>query len=383
MRVFTSIYFFKFPLVDSLGGAEFHTLKLAKRFAKSGRMVKLITSDRFLFRLFEKNRLPRRRMFIGFEPASKWALGLWPLTYLIARRKLKKLLKELPAGSVFFMQSLIEKLVLTHLALSTPSPSPPYQGGEKGRIIWLEHKIPGRWLKLNPLKFRYLQLARQVQLVTVSQFAKQEFVKLGVPEEKIEVVYPTPSSSPPIRRRRTGGEREGVFTLGLLSRLDPEKGVYGFLQTLVPHLPDHPDWKILIAGEGEEKDKIIKIIEKYNLRQQIQLLGFVNNLDEFFSQVSVLVYPSRTPESFGITVLEALGRGIPVVASNIGALPEIIEHGKTGFLVEASATAWIQCLESLEHPKLYKRLSQNATLSSQKFSEKEELDQFENFIQYS
>ncbi len=349
-----SIYFFKFPLESSLGGAEFHTLKLAKHFQEQRKKVKLFTSDQYLFRLFEKHHLPRRRLFVGWEPTSKWSLLLWPLTYLIAKFKFRKLIKLTPPGSTLFMQSLTEKLVLTPLTLN---PSPARGEGNMVKTIWLEHKIPGRWLILNPLKFRYLKLAKQVKLVTVSKFAKAEFVKFGVPGEKIEVIYPgTPSSlrlrseqaSPPIPTQvGIGGERAGVFTIGLLSRLDPEKGVLDFLKIIIPELPKHAHWQILIAGEGPEKEKIINLINKYNLGSRVKLLGFVNDLDDFFYQISVLVYPSKVAESFGMSVAEAQARGILIIASKIGALPELMEHQKSGFLVEKPQD-WIEYLVRID-----------------------------------
>lgn len=335
-----SVFFFKFPLESSLGGAELHTLKLAQDFQKQGRSVQLITSDCRLFRLFEKNRLPRRRIFAGWEPTSKWTLLLWPVTYLMALRRFKKLLRQIPEGSTLFMQSLTEKLTLTAPAIS------------KHNVIWLEHKIPRRWLKLNPLKSRYLKLARKAEVVTVSNFAKQEFLKLGVPEKNIRVVYPEiqiPNSTFHIQHSK-------FYTIGILSRLDPEKGVLDFVNTILSQLKNRPNWRVVVAGEGPQEKNLQSLVGNYNLAKQIKLLGFVNDLDEFFSQVSVLVYPTKVPEAFGISVLEAMTRGIPVIASNLGALSEIIDHQKTGFLVNKDKPAdWLQVL------RLYEKKTKSGT----------------------
>ena len=270
-----TIYFLKFPLQTSLGGGEIYTLALAKHYQQLGHEVRLFTSDALLFRLFEKHDLPRKRLFFGWEPTAKWSLLLWPLTYLIARHKLKKILKihTGQTGSIeHICHGLTEKLILTPMVAKT---------------IWIEHKIPGRWLKWSPLKFRYLKLAKQAKLVTVSEFAKSEFIKLGVPEKNIQVIYPSPTSLP----WHGEGLREGSqnFTIGILGRLDPEKGIIEFLRSVIPALGRNPSWKILIAGEGPEKNQI-----QHN---QISYLGFIYDLDEFFSQISVLAYPSTTPAS--------------------------------------------------------------------------------------
>ncbi len=348
------IYFFKFPLGASLGGAEFHSLQLAEYFQRQGHEVQLFSSDRRLFRLFEQRRLPRRRLFVGYEPTSKPALLLWPLTYFLAKRKFLKILAAVPNGSVFLFQSLTEKLILT---------GPALKHGVK--IFWLEHKIPGRWLWQNPLKFWYLKLSRLVQLVTVSNFAKQEFIKLGVPAKNIQIIYPG---------IKTGGLERPPFTrsytIGLLSRLEPEKGILDFLQILGPYLKKRPNWQVLVAGTGSQNSQIQKLITETALTNQVRLFGFVSSLDDFFSQIAVLVYPSLVPESFGLSIAQAQGRGIPVVASSRGALSESVTHQKTGFLVEpGSPGQWVAYLEKLTNPKIYQEMSAQARLAAVNFAE--------------
>ena len=375
-----SIFFFKFPLVASLGGAEFHTLKLAQHFHAQGRQIKLITSDQHLFRLFEKHGLPRQRTFLGWEPTSKWSLLLWPLTFLIAKIKLKNIVAAAPADSIFFCQSLTEKLIFPGLLIKPNT--------YNLKPVFIEHKIPGRWLKLNPLKFLYLYYARRVTIIAVSGFVKNEFIKLGVPEKNIQVIYPAvhnppqPSASkrervPPLKLR--GGEGE-LFTIGILSRLDPEKGVLGFLTSLLPYLPNHPNWKILIAGEGRQKQEIQQFIWQNHLQNHIELLGFIYNTAEFFSKISVLVQPSRNPEAFGLTVLEAMSHVIPVIAARIGALPEIITHGIDGFLVSSVNNGWIEYLTELENPATCEKISAAALHTAQSFSETKMFEAFDQLL---
>ncbi|TSA46418.1 glycosyltransferase family 1 protein [bacterium] len=369
------IYFFKFPLEDSLAGAEFHTLKLAKHFKSQGHRVSLVSSDKKLIGLFQANGLDNKYLFAGWEPTAKWSLLFWPLTYIIAKIKFRRILKTTSAGSVFFMQSLTEKLILSPM-LSTPSSSPPYQGG--GRVgVWLEHKVPGRWLSKNPLLGEYLKLAKQVRMVTVSNYAKNEFMKLGVLENKINVIYPGiaihSSSQPSFALRKGDGLR-----IGILSRLDPEKGVLNFLRLIAPRLPNHPNWRILVGGSGKDENKIKKIAAT---NSQIKLLGFVNDPDDFFPQISVLCYPSQTPESFGVAVMEAMGRGIPVIAARLGALSEIIQHEKTGFSVNpARQDEWLESLEKIENPEIYQKLSRDARLAAENFSNEKMFSAFDNLI---
>ncbi|MDZ4243736.1 MAG: glycosyltransferase family 4 protein [Candidatus Doudnabacteria bacterium] len=364
------ICFFKFPLEDSLGGAELHTLKLARHFADHGRGVKLFTSDQKLFRLFEKNNLPRQRIMAGPEPVSRAALWHWPITYLRARFAFKKILKSIPLESVCFFQSLTEKIVLTPLAV---------RGGIK--VLWLEHKVPGRWMRNNPLLQSYKRLGKQIRIITVSNFAKKEFINLGMAEKNIQVIYPgirTPPYFPSLVKEGAGG----LFTIGVLSRLDPEKGVLNFLRHGLPYLQKHQNWEILMAGSGKERLEIIELAKSAGLEDRVEMIGFLKDKTDFFSRISVLAYPSRVAESFGVAALEAQAHGVPVVAARLGALEEIIKHGETGLLVDQDKPEqWGEYLEKLDSDRQFAAaVSKNGWSASQKFSEGRMFQAFDRLL---
>jgi glycosyltransferase involved in cell wall biosynthesis len=355
------IFFFKFPLEPSLGGAEFQTLTLAKHFQSQGHSVQLVSSDGNLFRLFEQADLPRKRIFIGWEPTSGAALVGWPLTYLAAKLKLHRLFESVPADSAFFFQSLTEKLLFTHIAKK-----------KGGKIFWLEHKVPGTWLKHNPLLPRYRYLAQQAKLITVSKFAREEFIKLGIKNDNLYTIYPGVEESPKNSEVLPG------LTVGILSRLAPEKGIYELLLELLPALKAHPEWKILIAGVGPEQLRIKKLIGG----KQVELLGFVPGLAEFFSLISVLAYPSKVAESFGLATAQAQAFGVPVIASNIGALPEIILHKKNGFLVGPGKPGeWLEYLRILANPSYRKEMGKAAAHLGSRFTQAKMFARFDTLLQ--
>jgi glycosyltransferase involved in cell wall biosynthesis len=370
-----NLLFLKFPLEDkTLGGADFYALKLARFFSLRGEKVKLFTSDKKIFRLFERNGLSRRRIFLGWEPTSKTALILWPLTYFLARVKLKKILKILRPEDAFLMQGLIEKLVLTPLLMRNKKFLRP-------NIVWLEHKIPGKWLYKNPLRLFYRKLSKQVKIVTVSNFAKQEFLKFGVNSKNLTVIYPgVPEHA--FNQKQTPFNARGEYVIGVLGRLEEEKGILKFLQILSKKLKQSPNWRILVAGDGQERKQIENFAENASLQNQISLLGAVNDLDGFFSKITVLAYPSRTPESFGMSALEAMVRGIPVIASKTGALPELLAETQKPFLIPVDEPGgWAESLEKLTENQNYVNASHYFASRARDFSDRRFFSSFMELLQ--
>src|SRR3989344_398734 len=348
------VWFCKFPLIDSMGGAEKHTLLLANHFSSIGDRIKLVSSDKKLLNLFWTNGLSAEYRFAGWEPTSGVSLLLWPLTILFAKPVFWSIAKKTTRDSVFFLQSLTEKLLLSPMLIK-----------KGGRVFWLEHKIPGRWLKLNPLLKKYLRLSKKVQLVTVSKFAHKEFVKIGGSPKNIQYIYPGVS----VPKNNTA--QPTVFTIGILSRLDPEKGVLSFLNRFLSTLKKNPGWQMIIAGEGKEGLLIKKTILAHRLSDRVRCLGFINDLTGFFSKISVLVYPSLVPESFGLAALESIANKVPVIAPDAGAISEIIQHGKTGFLVPLdSKEGWERCVEAVSSGKVSKEMGERGWFVAQSFSEK-------------
>lgn len=118
-----------------------------------------------------------------------------------------------------------------------------------------------------------------------------------------------------------------------VGRLSPEKGIH-YLIDAMSLLPG--DIKLHIAGSGSEETNLKKLCEKYHLKN-VKFLGVLSGkelIDQYSNCISTIL-PSICFESFGVTILEAFSCGKPVIASNAGALPELIEHNINGFLVES------------------------------------------------
>jgi glycosyltransferase involved in cell wall biosynthesis len=92
--------------------------------------------------------------------------------------------------------------------------------------------------------------------------------------------------------------------------------------------------KLIIIGEGNSKQNLKQLSVLLKLDKKVIFMGKKTNLKKYYSRASLVVVPSIWPEPFGIVIIEAMSYGIPVIGSNIGGIPEIINNNKTGYLVK-------------------------------------------------
>ncbi|GFR36915.1 glycosyl transferase [Insulibacter thermoxylanivorax] len=117
--------------------------------------------------------------------------------------------------------------------------------------------------------------------------------------------------------------------------------------------------KLLFVGEGPELHKVHAKIQEEGLQDRVFFLGKQNDIAHVISLADVLLLPSEK-ESFGLVALEAMACGVPVVASRVGGIPELVAHGETGYLAPIGDTAQMaeHTVKLLSDPDLYRRLSE-------------------------
>ena len=117
-------------------------------------------------------------------------------------------------------------------------------------------------------------------------------------------------------------------------QLFPRKGIRFLIEAAAKLKPRFPDLQVVVAGDGFERPDLIKLAESLGVGQDVTFLGWVPNseLPPYYRAAAVSVIPSLE-EGFGIPAAEAMGCETPVVASDAGGLPEVVEHGVTGLVV--------------------------------------------------
>ena len=163
-----------------------------------------------------------------------------------------------------------------------------------------------------------------------------------------------------------------------ISNFRPLKRVIDVLKTF-KIVNEQLNVKLLMVGDGPEKERAMRHCRSHNMEDAVLFLGKSNQIDEILCFSDLFLLPSEQ-ESFGLAALEAMVHRVPVVCSDVGGLPEVIENGVSGFLcplgdVNAMAEKAIHILEDHERHKGFK---EQAYESSKKFDIEKVISHYES-----
>lgn len=138
--------------------------------------------------------------------------------------------------------------------------------------------------------------------------------------------------------------------------------------------------KLLLIGDGPERQQAEQTCREIGLCDEVRFLGKQDAVEELLAIADLFLLPSQS-ESFGLAALEAMACEVPVICSNVGGLPEVNVHGKTGFLSELGDVDDMakNCLYLLERPEELKKFGQNALEQARLFNIEQILPQYENY----
>jgi glycosyltransferase involved in cell wall biosynthesis len=196
-------------------------------------------------------------------------------------------------------------------------------------------------------------------VVVVSHDMARAVVRQGIPSAKVQVVHNACLIGPAVSAPTWSAGAPPL--IGVIGRLSPEKGVD--LALRVHRIVARRLWnaRLLVVGEGPARAGLERQAEQLGIGPSVCWLGYRDDLAEVYRQLAVLLIPSRS-EGLPNVALEAMAHGVPVVATSVGGLPEVVTDGENGFLAppeDAEALAQ-RILGILEDPLLRKRLGQRA-----------------------
>lgn len=139
------------------------------------------------------------------------------------------------------------------------------------------------------------------------------------------------------------------FWIGTVAELHPTKQLHVLIEAFASIANFYPDVVLVLIGEGEERARLERLIEDRGLRNRVRLCGHVENAASYLAAFDTFVLPSRS-EGLGYVLLEAGLASLPVIASDVGGIPEIVQHQESGILVPSGNAAALAGALSLVIP---------------------------------
>lgn len=180
--------------------------------------------------------------------------------------------------------------------------------------------------------------------VAVTENFKNMLVSRGFTENKIYTLYNGIEMEKPkdlmskaefLEKYKLAKLAQGKFLIGQAARLDNVKNVQMTIKTFKKIREHRDDFLLLLAGTGEEDEKLKNMVSEYGLEESVVFLGFVKENLSFFNAIDLNLLTSIS-ESFPYVILEAAKMKVPSIATSVGGLSEMIRYGVDGYLVEVN-----------------------------------------------
>ncbi len=265
-----------------------------------------------------------------------------------------------------------ENLDILHVHYAIPHAISGYlareimQGSKPMRLITTLHGTDITLVGLEPsfhplVKF---SLERSDIVTAVSGFLQEKTRQNFAPDMSIRVIPNFVDTNLYQRTRCTQLERQirgnGEHILMHVSNFRPVKRVQDCIHIL-SEVRKSINATLLLVGDGPERSEAERLVRDLGLVDHVKFLGKQSALPEILSVADIFLLPSQQ-ESFGLSALEAMSCSVPVVATNIGGIPEVVAHGDTGYIAELGDVQRMAkyCVELLSNPKKLHIFSENA-----------------------
>lgn len=242
--------------------------------------------------------------------------------------------------SIFFIYRLdrIYRFDLIYSNTSTVISGAFYSGLFRKKHIWHIHEIvlrPKIYNLIMPILINMLSTLCICVSYAVERYVRSSKIK----RSNIQTVHYGTDLLKDIRETRI--DPRSNVTIGMIGRFNRLKGQEIFVKAASQIIQDGGNFQFLIVGspfknETKYLEAVERLISDLNLKDKIGIIAFTENITSIYNLLDIVVIPSTQPDSFPTVALEAMAMKKPVIASNIGGLPEMVIDGKTGILVNPS-----------------------------------------------
>lgn len=159
--------------------------------------------------------------------------------------------------------------------------------------------------------------------------------------------------------------------VGYIGRLSQEKGILNFMEAIPELLKNQADARILIGGDGQLRPEVERRLAEPGLKKRVEFVGWITHdeLPRYFNDIKLLVFPSYS-EGLPNVMLEAMACGTPILATPVGAIPDVIRDEQSGFIMADNSPGCIarNITRALRHPRLGEISQEARTLVEKEFS---------------
>jgi glycosyltransferase involved in cell wall biosynthesis len=216
-----------------------------------------------------------------------------------------------------------------------------YKANALGFFLWLLFGVPwiafahgytdDNWKMRVYNRFDRWVLRHAVRIVCVSDSVRDSLIRRGIDRKKMRLVYN--AIELPAAKALEGGAKlkttHGIaadrVVIGVVGRLNPEKGQMMFLRAMREVAVVCPEAMALIVGDGQDRELLERYSREHELEDRVIFTGYRHNVADYYRILDLLVLPSLS-EGLPNTVLEAMACGVPVLATRVGGVPEIIDE---------------------------------------------------------
>lgn len=205
-------------------------------------------------------------------------------------------------------------------------------------LISTLHGVDGWWFEKNRLRSivktkldMVLGLMRESQYIAVSEDVKTNACEhLNLKESKVKVIHNGIKVDRFTPKERLRNKAPIIIQVG---RIDERKGHLTSLKAMIQILQHIREARLLFVGDGPWRKSIESEIENLRLSKSVQLMGIRDDVPDLLASADIFWMPSES-EGLPISCIEAMASGLPIVATNVGGIPEIVVEGETGYLIE-------------------------------------------------
>lgn len=234
------------------------------------------------------------------------------------------------------------------------------------KTIYTEHRFDADYRLKNPInvliqkKFLTYLNKKTDLIIAVSSSVEKFLLAQKIASEKQLLVVPNAINLE--KSEKAKNKTTTSITIGTIGNLNRQKGQQYLIKAMPLVLAKFPDAKLEIIGEGEERFHLEKLINELNLANNVFLLGTKKDIKGYLASWNLFVLPS-VAETFGIAILQAMNAGLPVVATRVGGIIDIVENNKSGVLVESKTPKTLAdaIVKVLNNPELARRISNEAS----------------------